>query len=81
MGVNVGWDKEGDARKFVEKREVPYGVGHDTGNRIASLYRVTWTPITFFIYQDGTIAAIALEKMNLDGLAKVLDQLTDNKKK
>ena len=81
MGVNVGWDKENAARKFVEKREVPYAVGHDTGNRIGSLYRVDATPITFVIYADGSIAAIARGRMEFESLTAVLEQLTDNKKK
>lgn len=81
MGVNVGWDKESSARSFVEKREVPYAVGHDTGNRITSLYRVDATPITFVIYPDGSVAAIARGRMEFDSLTAVIEQLMGNKNK
>ncbi len=79
LGVNVPWDNEGNARKFAEDRKVPYAVGHDEGSRITTLYRVDATPITFIVYPDGNVAAVARGKMHLDELTAVLEQLSDNK--
>lgn len=79
LGVNVPWDNDGNARKFVEDRKVPYAVGHDEGSRITKLYRVDATPITFIVYPDGNVAAVARGKVELDELTKVLKQLTANR--
>lgn len=79
LGVNVPWDSEGRSRKFVEDRKVPYAVGHDEGSRITKLYRVDATPITFIVYPDGNVAAVARGKVELDELTKVLKQLTANR--
>lgn len=79
LGVNVPWDNERAARKFVEDRKVPYAVGHDEGSRITRLYGIDATPITFVIYPDGDVAAIAQGRMELESLRAVLEQLSDNK--
>lgn len=79
LGVNVSWDNEGNARKFAEDRKVPYAVGHDEESRITKLYRVDATPITFIVYPDGNVAAVARGKVELDELTKVLKQLTANR--
>jgi peroxiredoxin len=79
VGVNVPWDNEGNARKFAEDRKVPYAVGHDEGSRITKLYRVDATPITFIVYPDGNVAAVARGKVELDELTEVLKQLTANR--
>lgn len=79
IGVNVPWDSEGNARRFVTDRKVPYAVGHDEGGRIIALYGVDATPTTFVLYRDGKVAAIARGKVELEQLTAVLEQLSDKK--
>ena len=79
LGVNVAWDKEGSARKFVRERKVPYAMGHDKGNRIGRLYRIDATPTTFLLDGDGNVAAIAEGRMELESLTAVLEQLSEEK--
>lgn len=55
MSVSVTWDKEGDARKFVEQYRLSFPVGRDANGLIASKYLVESTPNTFFIGKDGRI--------------------------
>jgi peroxiredoxin len=75
LGVNVHWDTEEAARMFVKARQVPYAVGHDTGNRIGGLYGVERTPTTFLVAQDGNVAAVAQGSMRLESLTAALEQL------
>ena len=55
MSVNVTWDKDADARSFVEQYRLQFPVGHDASGLIASKYLVDATPNTFFIGKDGKI--------------------------
>ena len=77
LGVNVKWDNEQDARKFVEKYGIPYRVGRDADGDIARRYKVEGTPASFLINKDGTIfgqhqGAMTEEefKRNIDALLK-----------
>ena len=77
LGVNVSWDKESDAREFVEKYEVPYPVGRDETGEIGRRYKVEGTPASFLINKDGTlfgesVGAMTEEqfKSNIDALLK-----------
>ncbi len=77
LGVNVAWDNEADARKFVEKYEVPYPVGHDATGEIGRRYKVEATPATLLVNRDGTLfgradGALTEEefKKNIDALFK-----------
>jgi thioredoxin-related protein len=54
LSVNVPWDTESGAKKFVEEYRLPFPVGRDLG-AITSLYGVDSTPNTFFIGKDGKI--------------------------
>lgn len=49
------WDKEADARRFVEQYRLSFPVGRDASGLIASKYMVESTPNTFFIGKDGKI--------------------------
>lgn len=80
LGINVFWDNKVAAHMFVKARSVPYAVGHDTGNRIGSLYGVDRTPTTFFVAQDGNVAAVARGSMNPEGLTSALEQLLSKRK-
>jgi len=55
LSVNVEWDKEGPAQKFVEQYRLPFPVGRDADGRIAGLYGVDSTPMSFFISKDGKL--------------------------
>ncbi len=57
LSVNMTWDNEGDARRFVEEYRLPFPVGRDADGRIGTLYGVEATPATFFIGKDGTLVA------------------------
>ncbi len=78
LGVSV-WDKEEASRRFVKQRQVPYPVGRDLGNRIAALYGVQGTPTTFLLSGDGTIAAVAQGRIELESLTAVLERLLQEK--
>ncbi len=55
LSVNVSWDKEGPAKKFVEIYHLPFPVGRDADGRIGELYSVDATPLTLFIGKDGKL--------------------------
>lgn len=55
MSVNVEWDREGPAKKFVEQYRLPFPVGRDADGRIGALYGVDSTPMSFFISKDGKL--------------------------
>ena len=55
VGVNVTWDKEPDAKRFVEQYHLPYPVGRDGSGTIDGKYGVDATPVTFFIAKDGKV--------------------------
>lgn len=55
LSVNVVWDREGPAKKFVEDYRLPFPVGRDADGRIGSLYGVDATPTTLFIGKDGKL--------------------------
>jgi len=55
LSVNVSWDTEGPAQKFVEQYRLPFPVGRDTDGRIGALYGVESTPMSLFIGKDGKL--------------------------
>ena len=55
LSVNVSWDHEAPARKFVEEYRLQFPVGRDADGRIGDLYDVEATPTTFFIGKDGKL--------------------------
>ena len=55
LSVNVVWDKERPAKRFVEDYHLPYPVGRDADGRIGNLYGVDAVPTTFFIAKDGKL--------------------------
>ncbi len=55
LSVNVVWDKEGPAKKFVEDYRLPFPVGRDSDAKIGTLYGVESTPTTLYIGKDGTL--------------------------
>jgi len=55
LSVNVEWDREGPAKKFVEQYRLPFPVGRDADGRIGRLYGVDSTPMSLFISKDGKL--------------------------
>lgn len=55
LSVNVTWDKEAPAKRFVEEYRLPFPVGHDADGRIGDLYGVEAVPTSFFIAKDGKV--------------------------
>ena len=55
LSINVSWDREAPAKKFVEDHHLPFSVGRDADGRIGDLYGVDATPTTFFIGKDGKL--------------------------
>ena len=55
VSVNVVWDKEAGARKFVEEYRLPFPVGRDTSGVIGGAYKVDATPASFFIDRKGVL--------------------------
>jgi peroxiredoxin len=53
--VNVGWDSEPAARKFVEEHRLLFPVGHDSSATIEAAYKVDSTPSNFFIDKNGVL--------------------------
>ena len=55
LSVNVTWDSEGAAKKFVEEFRLSFPVGRDADAKIATMYGVQSTPATFYIAKDGKL--------------------------
>jgi hypothetical protein len=55
LSVNVVWDKDAPARKFVEEYRLSFPVGRDSSGSIGTLYRVDSTPASFFIDKKGVL--------------------------
>lgn len=55
LSVNVVWDREAPAKKFVEEYRLPFPVGRDADGKIGNLYGVDATPASFFIGKDGKL--------------------------
>jgi hypothetical protein len=57
LGVNVRWDKDAGALKFMETFRIPYPVGRDAGGSVGRSYGVEATPTTYVIDRAGRVAA------------------------
>jgi cytochrome c biogenesis protein CcmG/thiol:disulfide interchange protein DsbE len=55
LSVNVPWDTESGAKKFVEEYHLSFPVGRDGNGGVSASYGVDSTPNTFFIGKDGKI--------------------------
>ncbi len=55
LSVNISWDKEASARKFVEDYKLPFPVGRDSDAKIGTLYKTDATPHSFFIDKAGIL--------------------------
>jgi len=55
LSINVSWDHDGPAMKFVEDHHLPFSVGRDADGHIGDLYGIDSTPTTLFIGKDGNL--------------------------
>ncbi len=53
--MNVVWDTDSGARRFVESYKLPFPVGRDSSAKIGTPYRVDATPTTYFIDRNGIV--------------------------
>lgn len=71
IGVNV-WDKEDDARAFLERFQVPYPNGMDSKGRIALDYGVTGIPEKFVIDRQGMLVKKFVGPMRVEDITHAL---------
>jgi cytochrome c-type biogenesis protein len=81
LGINVKWDNEDDARKFVEQYQVPYPVGRDTSGEIGRRYKLEGTPATLLVNRDGTLFGRADGALTEEEFKKNIDALLKQKRK
>ncbi len=74
FGVDI-WNREEDAKDYVEQFEVPYPNALDGGGRIAIDYGVTGIPETYFIGADGNLKRKFVGPMNEERLRTVLNEM------
>jgi len=74
VGINV-WDRERDAREFIQRFGVTYPIGPDPKGAIAVEYGVTGIPEKFFIDARGRIARKLVGPMNEERLSRQLDRM------
>ena len=55
LSINVEWDKDGPAKKFIEDYRLPFPVGRDSDGKIGTLYGLEATPTTLFIGKNGKL--------------------------
>ncbi len=73
LGINVRWDKEGDALKFMETFRVPYPVGRDAGGSVGRSYGVEATPTTYVIDPAGRVVAANVGALQPAALDRLID--------
>lgn len=81
LGVNVAWDNEADARRFVETYKVPYPVARDNAGDVGRLYKIEGTPTTFLINKDGSLYGRSVGAMTEEEFHKSIDTLLAQKGK
>ena len=66
LSINVHWDKEAGAKRFLEEYRPTYLVGRDADAKIATAYRVDATPASFFIDRKGILVERVTGSFELD---------------
>ncbi len=73
LGINVKWDTESDALKFMADHQIPYAEVRDTSGSAARAYGVEATPTTYIIGRDGRVLASTVGELNPAGLDRVIE--------
>lgn len=55
LSINVVWDKDGPAKKFIEEYKLSFPVGRDVDGKIGDLYGIEAVPTTLLIGKDGRV--------------------------
>ncbi len=74
IGVNIGEDDEQSARGFVERYNLPFPAGHDTGE-IGRLYAAKTMPTMIFIDRAGNLAERYLGELTKEELLQRIEDL------
>lgn len=71
-------DTEPEARTYLEKFAITYPNGPDLGTRISQLFRITGVPETYFIDQQGRLAAVKISPFqSLEEITSTVDALLE----
>lgn len=81
LGINVAWDNEADARRFIDTYKIPYPVGRDNTGDIGRRYQIEGTPTTFLINRDGSLYGRSRGAMTEEEFQKSIDALLSQKGK
>ena len=74
VGIDI-WDKEENARSYLETFGIPYPNGIDNSGEIAINYGVRGIPEKFFIDRDGLVQRKFVGPIREDKLREALDEL------
>jgi hypothetical protein len=72
LGVNVPWDKEADALRFVDEQKASYAMLRG-GVTMLSLYGVDATPVTYVIGRTGKVTATKVGALEPPELARLIE--------
>ncbi len=75
VSVNVKWDEESDARRFVERYRLPFPVGRDSSGSVGGPYGVDATPVSVFIDRRGIVAEIKEGELGKQGFEERIEPL------
>jgi cytochrome c biogenesis protein CcmG/thiol:disulfide interchange protein DsbE len=75
LSINVGWDKDGPAKKFIEEYKLSLPVGRDADGKIGDLYGIEAVPTTLLIGKDGRVVDRA------EGAPEELKEIEDSLEK
>jgi cytochrome c biogenesis protein CcmG/thiol:disulfide interchange protein DsbE len=73
VGINVQWDKEPDALRFVETYRLPYVLARDAGGAVGKTYGVDGTPTTYVIDRAGRVSASHVGSLDFGQLSRLLE--------
>ncbi len=74
VGVDI-WDREEDARDYIDQFDVPYPNVLDSGGKIAIDYGVTGIPESYFVDATGNLKRKFVGPMNEERLRSILDEM------
>jgi thioredoxin-related protein len=81
LGVNVAWDNEADARRFIETYKILYPVGRDNTGEIGRRYKLEGTPTTILVNKDGSLYGRSDGAMTEEEFQTAIDGLLSQKGK
>jgi cytochrome c biogenesis protein CcmG/thiol:disulfide interchange protein DsbE len=73
VGINVQWDTEGEALRFLETYRLPYPVVRDASGAAARTYGLEGTPTTYVIDRGGRVASASVGAIEPEALGRLLE--------